>query len=77
MFGVGWAIPISPVTVLVTVGGLTHRPALFDGNLAERDYLPVTISFDHSVIDGAPAARFADTLVHTMETGEPLPESGQ
>jgi len=77
MFGVGWAIPISPLTVLVTVGGLTHRPAQVDGNLAERDYLPLTLSFDHSVIDGAPAARFAATLVHTLVTGEPLTESRQ
>jgi pyruvate/2-oxoglutarate dehydrogenase complex dihydrolipoamide acyltransferase (E2) component len=71
MFGVGWAIPISPLTVMVTVGGVTRRPALIHGSLTERSYLPLTLSFDHTVIDGAPAARFAATLVRTLEAGGP------
>ena len=77
MFGAGWAIPISPLTVLITVGGITRRPALVGGNLAEHHYLPLTLSFDHAVVDGGPAARFAATLAHTLETGEPLPDSGR
>jgi pyruvate/2-oxoglutarate dehydrogenase complex dihydrolipoamide acyltransferase (E2) component len=67
MFAAGWAIPISPLTVMVTVGGVTHRPALVDGELVDRDVLPLTLSFDHTVVDGAPAARFATTLVRALQ----------
>jgi pyruvate/2-oxoglutarate dehydrogenase complex dihydrolipoamide acyltransferase (E2) component len=67
MFATGWAIPISPLTVMVTVGGVAHRPALNDGALVDRDVLPLTLTFDHTVVDGAPAARFATTLVRTLQ----------
>jgi 2-oxoacid dehydrogenases acyltransferase (catalytic domain) len=32
----------------------------------------MTLSFDHSVIDGAPAARFAATFRQLLETGAAL-----
>jgi pyruvate/2-oxoglutarate dehydrogenase complex dihydrolipoamide acyltransferase (E2) component len=74
MFGAcgGWGIPLSPMTVMVTVGGLVRRPALVDGAVVEREMLPLTLSFDHSVVDGAPAARFAATLQRMFETAEVL-----
>jgi hypothetical protein len=34
--------------------------------------LPLTLSFDHAVIDGAPAARFTETLREQIETGVAL-----
>lgn len=68
MFAAGWAIPISPLTVMVTIGGIMHRPALVDGQLVDREVLPLTLSFDHTVVDGAPAARFATTLVRTIQS---------
>jgi pyruvate/2-oxoglutarate dehydrogenase complex dihydrolipoamide acyltransferase (E2) component len=54
---------------MVTIGGATRRPALLDGAVTERELLPLTLSFDHTVIDGAPAARFAQTLRHRLESG--------
>jgi len=72
MFGPGWAIPISPMTLMVTVGGSSRRPVVRDGRLEEREVLPMTLSFDHSVIDGAPAARFAATFRQLLETGAAL-----
>jgi pyruvate/2-oxoglutarate dehydrogenase complex dihydrolipoamide acyltransferase (E2) component len=33
----------------------------------EREYLPLTLSFDHMVVDGAPAARFATRLRGILE----------
>ena len=30
--------------------------------------LPLTLSFDHAMIDGAPAARFTETLRNLVET---------
>lgn len=71
MFGAGlaWGIPISPMTLMVTVGSIGVRPAIVDQELREREVLALTLSFDHSVIDGAPAARFAATLRDLLEQG--------
>ena len=38
--GGGWGIPLSPMTLMVTVGGIVRRPALIDGELVEREMLP-------------------------------------
>jgi pyruvate/2-oxoglutarate dehydrogenase complex dihydrolipoamide acyltransferase (E2) component len=78
MFGTGggWGIPLSPMTLMVTVGGIVRRLALIDGLPVEREMLPLTLSFDHAVVDGAPAARFAATLRQLFETADALQEDG-
>jgi pyruvate/2-oxoglutarate dehydrogenase complex dihydrolipoamide acyltransferase (E2) component len=60
--GAGWGIPLVPTTLMVTVGGIGKRPALESGRLVEREYLCLTLTFDHDLVDGAPAARFAARL---------------
>lgn len=60
--GWGWAIPLAPLTVIATVGGVVDRPVVRDGRVVARPMLPLTLSFDHAVIDGAPAARFTETF---------------
>ncbi|HEX6302456.1 MAG TPA: 2-oxo acid dehydrogenase subunit E2 [Acidimicrobiia bacterium] len=74
MFGSGWGIPLSPMTLMVTVGGTVTRPVLSGGQIENHHFLPLTLSFDHSVIDGAPAARFATRFRHLMETASVLDE---
>jgi pyruvate/2-oxoglutarate dehydrogenase complex dihydrolipoamide acyltransferase (E2) component len=56
--GAGWGIPPAMPTLMITVGGIGEKSVLVDGHIALRDYLSLTISFDHDMIDGAPAARF-------------------
>jgi pyruvate/2-oxoglutarate dehydrogenase complex dihydrolipoamide acyltransferase (E2) component len=70
--GGGWGIPVSNATLQITLGGIVKRPALIDGRLEERQYLCVTISVNHDLVDGAPAARFAQTLKEIVESGEVL-----
>jgi pyruvate/2-oxoglutarate dehydrogenase complex dihydrolipoamide acyltransferase (E2) component len=56
--GAGWGIPpASPPSLWVTVGGIGEKPGVVDGQIAIREYLSLTISFDHDIIDGAPADR--------------------
>lgn len=64
----GWAIPVAPLTVTATVGGVAERPVVHDGQILARPLLPMTLSFDHAVIDGAPAARFTETVRTVIET---------
>ncbi len=74
--GAGWGIPIAPPTALiVTVGGIAEKPGVVDGTIAIRDYLSLTISFDHDIIDGAPAARFTERLKELIESGYGLFDS--
>jgi pyruvate/2-oxoglutarate dehydrogenase complex dihydrolipoamide acyltransferase (E2) component len=46
-----------------------------DGHIAIRDYLSLTISFDHETIDGALAARFTERLKELIESGYGLDDS--
>jgi pyruvate/2-oxoglutarate dehydrogenase complex dihydrolipoamide acyltransferase (E2) component len=51
-------LPGNPPALWVMVGGIGEKPGVVDGQIAVRDYLSLTISFDQDIIDGAPAARF-------------------
>ena len=46
-----------------------------DGQIVVRPMLPLTLSFDHAVIDGAPAARFTETLRELVESAAVLHEA--
>lgn len=75
MFGKrpGWGIGFLNVhTVGLWVGGIAEKPMAFEGNIALRECLHVTLSLDHDVVDGAPAARFASTFAELLESGAAL-----
>lgn len=72
----GWAVPLAPLTVIVTVGSVLDRPAVREGQVVVRPLLPLTLSFDHAVIDGAPAARFTETLRTLVESAAALDDPG-
>ncbi len=67
--GSGWGIPIPAPTLLVTVGGIGEKPGVVAGQIAVREYLSLTVSFDHEIVDGAPAARFTRRLKELIEQG--------
>lgn len=71
--GSGWGIPTAASTLALTLGGIAPKPAVVDGRIAIRDLLCITVSFDHRIIDGAPAARFTDRLRELIESGYGLP----
>jgi pyruvate/2-oxoglutarate dehydrogenase complex dihydrolipoamide acyltransferase (E2) component len=77
MFGTGggWGIGFLPTHTLgLTVGGIAQKAGVHDGVIDVREYLNLTISFDHDIVDGAPAARFARTLVELVEEATVLEE---
>jgi pyruvate/2-oxoglutarate dehydrogenase complex dihydrolipoamide acyltransferase (E2) component len=43
----------------VVVGGASSRPLAVDGRVEIREVIDLTVTIDHTVVDGAPAARFA------------------
>jgi pyruvate/2-oxoglutarate dehydrogenase complex dihydrolipoamide acyltransferase (E2) component len=52
---------------MITVGGIVTKPRYVDGELRPRELFDLTISVDHEVVDGAPAARFARRLAELVE----------
>jgi hypothetical protein len=73
--GAGWGIPINDHTLDLTLGGIAEKLSVMDGQIAIREYLCMTLSFDHAIIDGAPAARFTQQLKELIESGYGLTES--
>jgi pyruvate/2-oxoglutarate dehydrogenase complex dihydrolipoamide acyltransferase (E2) component len=71
MFGTGsfWGIPVPNHSLQLTLGGISEKPGVIEHRVVVREYLSVTVSFDHDVIDGAPAARFIQRLKELIESG--------
>ena len=75
--GAGWAVGIVPLhTLCITVAGITRKPGLVDGRIEPRDYLALTASVDHDIVDGAPAARFVKHFRELIEGAEVLRDVG-
>jgi pyruvate dehydrogenase E2 component (dihydrolipoamide acetyltransferase) len=47
-----------PETVLLGVGASDLRPVYRDGGLFPREIIPLSLTFDHRILDGGPAASF-------------------
>jgi pyruvate/2-oxoglutarate dehydrogenase complex dihydrolipoamide acyltransferase (E2) component len=72
--GGGWGIPINDHAPDLTLGGIAEKPGIVHGQIVIREYLCMTLSFDHSIIDGVPAARFSARLRELIESGYGLCE---
>ena len=72
--GFGIAFP-TVYTVGLVVGSITERVVMEpDGQTVGREYLQLTLSFDHDIIDGGPAARFSADLVAGLTSAAVLDE---
>ena len=69
-----YATPIInyPETAILGLGKLERRPVVEDGEVVARQTLPLSLTIDHRVVDGADAARFVNTLVEYLEDPELL-----
>ncbi len=75
MFAHGGGFAIAPATIAslaVVVGGISTSPVVIDGRLEQREFLDLTVSIDHNVVDGAPATRFGADLRQIMQTSAVL-----
>ena len=64
-FGIEAFTPIInfPETAILGLGVIRREPVVLnDGSLTSREQLTLSLTFDHRVVDGAPAARFLQTL---------------
>lgn len=70
--GGGWAITMPLYTLGVALGGIAQRPILVGDQVQPREFLSLTLSFDHDIVDGGPAARFAQHFKELLESGHGL-----
>ncbi len=71
--GGGWGITMANATLTVTVGGIVKKPGVVEDRIEIREYLDLTISIDHDVVDGAPMVRFVNRFQELIECGYGLP----
>ena len=72
----GWGLSPTLHPLGLVVGGIAWKPAVVEGRIEPREILSLTVTFDHDIIDGAPATRFVRRLVELIESGHGLCEPG-
>lgn len=68
-YGVGFFTPVlnPPETGILGVGQITDQPVYVGESLERRSMLPLSLTFDHRVVDGAQAAEFLKTIKNYLE----------
>jgi len=56
-----------PQTAILGIGRIRPKPAEQDGSLILRPQVTLSLSFDHRLVDGAPAARFLQHVKRLIE----------
>jgi pyruvate dehydrogenase E2 component (dihydrolipoamide acetyltransferase) len=69
MLGVDGFTPIlnPPETAILGVGRTVEKPAVYGGEIHIRTMMTLSLTFDHRVVDGAPAMRFLRSLADLLE----------
>ncbi|MBU8640521.1 dihydrolipoamide acetyltransferase family protein [Bacillus pumilus] len=69
MYAIDAFTPIinQPEVAILGVGRIQDKPVAVDGEIQVRPMMGVSLSFDHRVVDGAPAAAFLTDLKKVLE----------
>ncbi|NOR32686.1 MAG: hypothetical protein GQ539_16485 [Sulfitobacter sp.] len=62
----------APEVAILGVSCARQKPVEFDGKIALRTMLPLSLSYDHRVIDGAKAARFVGYVRDALQSPKGL-----
>jgi pyruvate dehydrogenase E2 component (dihydrolipoamide acetyltransferase) len=60
-----------PECAVLGMGRIGRDPVMIDDRVVGRDRMGLSLTFDHRVVDGAPAARFLRALVVAIENPAP------
>jgi pyruvate dehydrogenase E2 component (dihydrolipoamide acetyltransferase) len=68
VYGVDAFTPVinPPEVAILGVGRIVEKPAVYRGDIAKRALMFLSLTFDHRVVDGAPAAAFLQTLADIL-----------
>jgi pyruvate dehydrogenase E2 component (dihydrolipoamide acetyltransferase) len=69
MYDVAFFTPIinPPEAAILGIGKIIEKPVAFDAKIEIRPMLMLSLSYDHRIIDGAPAAQFLQHVKKTIE----------
>jgi pyruvate dehydrogenase E2 component (dihydrolipoamide acetyltransferase) len=73
-YGIQFFTPIlnPPEAAIFGVGQTELQPVLEEGRFALRERLPLGLTFDHRMTDGAPAARFLQSVLRFLGNTDAL-----
>ena len=68
-YGIDAFTPIinAPQVGILGIGRVVEKPVVYQGEIAKRSMMFLSLTFDHRVIDGAPAAEFLHTVTAHLE----------
>ncbi|MDD9148591.1 dihydrolipoamide acetyltransferase family protein [Sporolactobacillus sp. CQH2019] len=68
-YGIGFFTPVlnPPEIGILGVGTISEQPAYRGADIEKRNFLPLSLTFDHRAIDGAPAAEFLAAVKANLE----------
>lgn len=71
MYGVDAFTPIinAPQSGILGVGRIVEKPVIYRGEVTKRSMMVLSLTFDHRVIDGAPAGAFLQTVADLLAHG--------
>jgi pyruvate dehydrogenase E2 component (dihydrolipoamide acetyltransferase) len=58
--GVGWSTPLG-------TGRIEPKPVVRDGAIAIRSILPISLTWDHRIVNGVPVGQFLEALTDLLE----------
>jgi pyruvate dehydrogenase E2 component (dihydrolipoamide acetyltransferase) len=72
-FGIDAFTPIlnHPEAAILGIGRMRREPVVRDNQIVVRDTVVLSLTFDHRILDGAPAARFLQRLCQLVENPGP------
>ncbi len=74
MFGIKYFTPVLnlPESGILGVGTLVEQPTIVDGGIFVRQVMNLSLTHDHRVVNGAPAARFLNAVREILADAEAL-----
>ena len=72
--GGGYSTPIInfPESAILLLGRARWMPVVREGKIEPRRMLPLSLSYDHRLVDGASAARFLNDVIGQLQSPEQL-----
>jgi pyruvate/2-oxoglutarate dehydrogenase complex dihydrolipoamide acyltransferase (E2) component len=70
--GSSFTFSTGPRAATFVVGSVVDKPWAHEGQIVLRKVLSISIMVDHDLVDGAPAARFAQRLQQLIESADGL-----
>jgi pyruvate dehydrogenase E2 component (dihydrolipoamide acetyltransferase) len=69
VIGASYGTPIInyPEVGILGIGKIEDRPVVHDGQIMIRKVMPLSLAFDHRVVDGVEAARFLNVVIDHLE----------